>query len=151
MDKTHKPIMPPTYLLVALLLMIVFYFSFPSLRLLSIPWNLVGIIPLGIGVAVNLIADAQFHKVNTTVQPFKHSTTLVKDGMFRYSRNPMYLGFVLILIGIGLMLGSLLPFTIIPIFGAILHFKFIRVEEKMMSDSFGPSWIEYTKITRRWI
>jgi len=151
MDINHKPILPTTYLLVSLLIMIAIHIGFPSFRLIPIPWNLLGIFPLGIGVAVSTIAESQFHKVNTTVTPFKPSTTLVNDGMFRYSRNPMYLGFVLILIGIGLLLGSILPILIIPIFGVFIQVKFIRVEEEMMADSFGPAWQEYAKKTRRWV
>jgi protein-S-isoprenylcysteine O-methyltransferase Ste14 len=148
---TLKPILPPTYLLVSLVFMIAIHFSFPGLRLLPVPWNLVGILPVGLGVAVATTAEAQFHKLNTTVHPFKPSTSLVVDGMFRYSRNPMYLGFVLILVGVDILLGSLMPFILLPIFTAIIQFKFIRIEEKMMAESFGKAWLEYTQQTRRWI
>lgn len=147
----RKPIMPPTYLLFSLIFIIVIHFSFPGLRLVPVPWNLVGIFPVGLGVAISIIAEAQFTKRNTTVHPFKTSTSLVVDGMFRYSRNPMYLGFVLILVGVGILLGSLLPFIIIPIFAAIIQYKFIRIEEKMMAQSFGVAWKEYAQQTRRWI
>jgi len=143
--------MPPTYLLVAIFLMIPFYLFLPGPQLLSIPWSLLGIIPLVIGVGVSSLAEKQFHKAKTTVKPFIQATNLVTDGCYRYSRNPMYLGFVLVLIGIGIILGSLTPFLIIPLFIASIQIKFINIEEQMMAATFGSAWIAYTKRTRRWI
>ena len=82
---------------------------------------------------------------------YEMPTALVTDGLFHHSRNPMYLGFVLVLLGVGLMFGSLTPILVIPVFTAILQLVFIRTEEKMMAEVFGPAWLDYSCKTRRWI
>jgi protein-S-isoprenylcysteine O-methyltransferase Ste14 len=147
----RKPILPPTYLLAALVIMIIINFIFPTPKLLPIPWNLLGLLPLGIGVFISYRAEAQFHQVKTTVYPFKKASTLVTGGLFRISRNPMYLGFVLVLAGVGILLGSLIPLIIIPTFVALIHSKFILVEERLMAETFGEDWGNYRKKVRRWI
>lgn len=65
--------------------------------------------PLIFGVALNISADRMFKQHKTTVKPFEESTSLVTDGVFRFSRNPMYLGMVLILSGVVLLAGSTTP------------------------------------------
>ncbi len=149
--KTRRAILPPTYLLIALILMIGLHFIIPGVKLIPAPWNLTGLLSLGIGIVISYLAEAQFHKVKTTVQPFKESATLVIDGLFQVSRNPMYLGFVLILIGIAVLLGTLTPFSVIPIFTALITRKFIHVEERMLEETFGREYLAYCERVRRWI
>jgi protein-S-isoprenylcysteine O-methyltransferase Ste14 len=145
-----KSIFPTHYLLIAILLMIALHFLYPMARIIPVPWIVFGLIPLAIGIAINLIADKAFHQANTTVKPFEESASLITEGVFRYTRNPMYLGFVLILIGIALMFGSLSPWIIIPIYAIMMDFIFIRVEEDMLDAKFGPAWFDYKARVRRW-
>jgi protein-S-isoprenylcysteine O-methyltransferase Ste14 len=63
----------------------------------------------------------------------------------------MYLGFVLILVGVAIVLGSLAPFVVIPIFAILMDVVFIQVEERMLEQKFGSAWLEYTRKVRRWI
>jgi len=79
---------------------------YPEIKFISIPWNLLGLLFLGTGIGISYAAEAQFHRVNTSVKPFVKSTALVTDGMFKFSRNPMYLGFACILLGVAILLGS---------------------------------------------
>ncbi len=146
-----KGLFPTHYLLVAILLMLALHFLFPVTRIIPAPWIVFGFIPLAIGIAINLIADKAFHQANTTVKPFEESASLIREGVFRYTRNPMYLGFVLILIGISLLFGSLTPWIIVPIFAIMMDFIFIRVEERMLDEQFGPIWLEYKARVRRWL
>jgi protein-S-isoprenylcysteine O-methyltransferase Ste14 len=146
-----KQILPPTYVLIALLVMLVFHFAFPGIMLIPLPWNLLGLIPLVLGLALNIIADGAFHRAGTTVKPFQESTTLLTGGAYAISRHPMYLGFVLILIGAAVLLGSLTPWAIIAIFAVLMEVVFIQVEERMLDKKFGPAWLAYKKKVRRWI
>jgi protein-S-isoprenylcysteine O-methyltransferase Ste14 len=146
-----KQILPPTYVLIALVGMLVLHFTFPGIKLIPLPWNLLGLIPLVIGVALNFIADSAFRRAGTTVKPFQESSALLTDGVYRFSRHPMYLGFVLILIGVAILLGSLTPWVIIPIFAVLMDMVFIQIEERMLGEKFGPAWLEYKKKVRRWI
>jgi protein-S-isoprenylcysteine O-methyltransferase Ste14 len=146
-----RQILPPTYVLIALVLMLVLHFTFPGIKLIPLPWNLLGLIPLVIGVMLNLIADDAFHRAGTTVKPFQESSVLLTAGVYSFSRHPMYLGFVLILIGVATLLGSLTPWVIIPIFVLLMEVMFIQVEERMLGEKFGPIWFTYKKKVRRWI
>lgn len=131
--------------------MVALHFLFPFPRIIQPLWNLLGIVPLALGVTINLMADRAFHQANTTVKPFIELSTLVTEGVFRISRNPMYLGFVLILIGIAVLLGSLTPYVVILAFAIFLDRTFISVEERMLAEKFGAQWENYRQSTRRWI
>jgi protein-S-isoprenylcysteine O-methyltransferase Ste14 len=63
----------------------------------------------------------------------------------------MYLGFVLILIGVAFLVGSLSPYLVIIIFSILLDQAYIAVEERMLAEKFGQKWEEYRQHTRRWL
>jgi protein-S-isoprenylcysteine O-methyltransferase Ste14 len=131
--------------------MVLFHFIIPIIKLIPLPWNLLGLIPLVVGVTLNFIADGAFRRAGTTVKPFQESSALLTDGVYRFSRHPMYLGFVLILIGVATLLGSLTPWVIITIFAVLMEVVFIQVEERMLEEKYGPAWLAYKKKVRRWI
>ncbi|MFL7867379.1 MAG: isoprenylcysteine carboxylmethyltransferase family protein [Anaerolineales bacterium] len=143
-------ILPPTYLLIAMIAMLVLHFLFPVAWIVPPVWNLLGLVFLAAGVIMNLIADKAFHQAGTTVKPFEESSTLVTNGVFQASRNPMYLGFVLILTGTAILLRSLSPYMIIFAYAFLVDRRFIRVEEGMLAKKFGSSWEQYKSRTRRW-
>ena len=144
-------IMPPTYMLIAMLLMIFLNFVLPIMTIIPNPWSLLGIIPVVLGVYVSVVTEKAFRDASTTVTPFEESSALVTDGWYRISRNPMYLGFVLVLVGIAVLLRSLSPFAVIPLFMAAIEIVFIKAEERMLSGKFGGLYLAYSKNTRRWI
>ncbi len=146
-----KCVLPPTYLFIAIGAMPLVHFLFPVEKFINYPWNLSGCGPLALGVILNLVADAAFKKQGTTVKPFEGSTTLITTGVFRFSRHPMYLGMVLILLGIAILMGSLAPFIVVVIFAAVMELVFIRTEERMLEQKFGNTWLEYKKRVRRWL
>lgn len=151
MRNSLRPVLPPTYLLVALAAILLLNFALPLGRFIPTPWNLLGLLPLAAGLALNFVADSAFHKAGTTVKPFQESTALLTGGVYRLSRNPMYLGFVLILAGIVILLRSLSPWVILPIFVGLMQVKFIRAEERMMEEKFGPDWLAYKRQVRQWL
>jgi protein-S-isoprenylcysteine O-methyltransferase Ste14 len=63
----------------------------------------------------------------------------------------MYLGFVLILLGLAILLGSLFPLLIVPVFAVVMDRVFIVVEERMLGEKFGQAWLDYKGRTRRWL
>jgi len=146
-----KKIMPTTYLLVAILLCVVLHFLVPILYIMASPWNLIGLIPLFFGLWINLSADRAFKKAETTVKPFEESNALIQDGVFRWSRNPMYLGFVAILIGISVLLRSLSPYIAVVVFVVLIDLMYIQVEEQMLEKKFGDEWKRYRSRVRKWI
>jgi len=148
---TGKNTLPPTYLLSAIVIMAVLHFVVPIAKVIPRPWNFFGTIPLALGIVINVIASNDFDRVGTTVKPFEGSSALVTTGVFRLSRHPMYLGFVLILIGIAVIMRSLTPYVVIPCFAILMDTVFIRVEERMLEEQFGDDWFEYKREVRRWI
>ena len=146
-----KKIMPPTWLLIAIVAMLTLHFLIPAALIIPRLWNLLGLIPIFLGVAINMNADKAFHQVNTTVKPFEESSSLVTRGVFRISRNPMYLGFVLILIGISIFLRSITSYLVIIAFAILIDRIYITVEEQMLSEQFGVAWEVYKNKVRRWL
>jgi protein-S-isoprenylcysteine O-methyltransferase Ste14 len=147
----NKAVLPPTVLLISIVIMLGFRFLLPVRMVIPLPWNLLGIAPLACGIALNLIADNAFRKANTTVKPFEESTVLLASGVFQISRHPMYLGFVLILIGIATMLRSLTSYVVVPVFVVLMDRVFIKVEDQMLEKKFGQAWLEYKQRVRRWV
>ena len=146
-----KSVLPPTYLFTALVAMLMVHFVFPTEIIINYPWSLFGCGPLAMGIILNLIADAAFKKHNTTVKPFDESAALITTGVFRISRHPMYLGMVLILLGIAILMGSLMPFFVVIVFATLMEVVFIKTEERMLEQKFGSVWLEYKKKVRRWL
>ena len=139
---------PPVILLCGLIAQVVLYFTFPVLVNLSI---LFGILILIIGISLVYISLRKLSKMKTTFIPDGKPEKLVKDGPFRFSRNPIYLGMLLILVGVSISLQSFSSLMISIIFGLIINFTWIKHEEKKLEDIFDSEWEEYSKRTRRWL
>ncbi len=146
-----KPMMPTTGLLIAILIMVALRLLWPAGLVIPRGWNLLGILPLAAGAALNFVADQAFKRVGTTVKPFQESSALVENGAFAVSRNPMYLGFTLILLGLALLLRALSPFAVVIAFAVVLDRAYIAVEERMLQAKFGDDWAAYTRRVRRWV
>jgi protein-S-isoprenylcysteine O-methyltransferase Ste14 len=146
-----KKIMPPTWLLIAIVTMLALHFLFPVVWIIPPLWNLLGLFFIASGMIMNLIADKAFHQAGTTVKPFKESSSLVTNGVFQISRNPMYLGFVLILTGIAVLLRSLSPYLVVFAFAIFIDRIYVKTEELMLAEKFGISWEQYKSKIRRWL
>ena len=89
--------------------------------------------------------------MGTAIHPLARSSFLVRSGPFRFSRNPIYLGMVLILSGAALALGSATPWLIIPVFIGVLAQQVIAGEERKLTAEFGAEYLEYCTRVRRWL
>lgn len=146
-----KRLLPPAYLFTSIVVMAMLHYIAPVVKLIPYPYNLVGGVPLALGIVLNLTADRAFKRYGTTVKPFEESTALVRDGAFRISRHPMYLGMVLILLGIAMLMGSATPFLVVAAFGISMDRVFVRAEERMLEGKFDAAWRDYKSQVRRWI
>jgi len=144
-------LLPPHYFFGAILLAVVLHFLLPVREILTYPWRLLGFAPLVIGIVLNLLADRAFKKHDTTVKPFEESSALITGGVFRITRNPMYMGMILILFGVAMLLGSTTPFAVVVLLVAMLDRAFITPEEQKLEDTFGERFRQYRGRVRRWI
>lgn len=117
----------------------------------GVAWWSTGIAVLGVSIAI--LGVLQFRKAGTTVDPRapEQSTNLVVGGVYRYSRNPMYLGFFLVLCAWGLHLGSVISLLVLPVFIVYMNRFQIVPEERFMHDQFGELYDKYRSEVRRWI
>jgi protein-S-isoprenylcysteine O-methyltransferase Ste14 len=146
-----KRVLPPTYFLIAGLAMLALHLLAPVALLVPWPWSLLGLVPIVAGAALNLVADRRFKRAGTTIKPFETSSALVTDGPFRYSRNPMYLGMLAMLAGLWLLIGTLGPLVVLPIFFWVIRQRFVLPEEDAMAQQFGSAWEDYQRKVRRWL
>lgn len=138
-------------MLVAILLMTGLHFVLPWVQLLMTPWRLFGAVPLGFGILLNIWADQLFKRAGTAVKPFEPSIALIIAGPFHFSRNPMYLGMALVLVGIAIGLGSATPWFVVPLFVWLVTARYIVSEERKLEATFGQQYYEYKDKVRRWV
>jgi len=147
---TPPKILPPHYFLLSLALMIGLGLLDQS-DLLPAPWPYVGLAPWVLGLWLALQGSRRFAKAGTNIVPFTESTALVTDGVFAVSRNPMYVGMILGLVGTALLLNGWLAWLVIVPFVAIIRGYFINNEERLMAETFGAAYATYSASVRRWI
>jgi len=86
-----------------------------------------------------------------TAHNFDKSTTVIEKSFFSFSRNPMYLGMILILIGMSIWMNNAWTLLAPIFFFLVMQFKFIPFEEKKMEQELGTKYLEYKKKVRRWM
>jgi protein-S-isoprenylcysteine O-methyltransferase Ste14 len=105
------------------------------------------------GAAVCILGVASFRRAKTTVNPMTPEATsaLVIVGVYRWTRNPMYLGFLLILCGLAGYLSNALAAALLPVFIVYMTRFQIRPEERALEARFGADYVAYKVRVRRWI
>ena len=141
---------PPHYLLVlSLCMLLTWYFGESSPQnLLLIIFGL-GLIGFGFLLAFNSIA--KFIRAKTGVVPFSESTTLITEGFYKYTRNPMYVGMNSFLLGLLIILNNPINFIFLIIFFFIVRNLFVIKEEVQMEETFGEDYLAYKRKARRWL
>mgnify|MGYP000499719522 CR=1 FL=1 len=118
----------------------------PALRFLA--WGLVIL-----GASVALAGVVTFRRHRTTVNPFKPGTasTLVESGIYRRTRNPMYVGVTLALLGFAAWRGHPLSLVLVALFPAFIQRFQIAPEERALGEIFGPAYAAYKTRVPRWL
>jgi protein-S-isoprenylcysteine O-methyltransferase Ste14 len=141
---------PPTYFFLGIVVAAIPYFLLPQLNMISFPFNWLGLILVIGGVALTASATREFEKYNTP-HNFNTSTTLVTSGVYKFSRNPIYLGMILGLVGVAILFQNLFSFLAPILFFLIIEFRFIPFEEEKMAVEIGPGYNDYQQRVRRWV
>jgi len=142
---------PPVYLFLSILAVLILHFYLPVYQIVTAPYSYIGILIIALAVWVIVWHAGYFRKYDTPIRPFEESTFLIKEGLYQYSRNPIYLAMVFILFGGAVMLGSLTTFLVFPVFALLIEKNFIEKEEEFLSQIFGKPYIEYKNSVRRWL
>ncbi len=103
------------------------------------------------GLGLMVAAIWEFQKAKTSPVPHMQPSAMITSGIFGITRNPIYLGDALILLGLGFGLGAISTLIVLPLFVALIHLRFIRAEEKRLEAGFPETWPRYRSKVRRWI
>lgn len=123
----------------------------PIKRIILPPANTIGLLLIVIGLGLNVWSSQILKESKTSIAYQDASDHLVLEGPFRFSRNPIYLSGIILLFGIALLLGSLITFVFPTVLLLILEWVYIPIEERMLEDTFGSSYLDYKTRVRRWI
>jgi len=148
-EKSRK-IIPPVYLLLALVMMWVMQYFFPLYQYIHEPVAYTGVVAVLLGITMAAIPAAVFRKAGTGIRPFDKATTLVTSGFYRYTRNPMYLGMFLMLAGAAFLMGSVGATLPVIVFILIIRNNFVMGEERFLEASFGQQYLDYKSKVKRW-
>ncbi len=106
----------------------------------------------GVGIAIGMLGLIQFMWKRTTIDPHhpQEAKVLITSGIYRFSRNPMYLALVICLVGFGLKLAHALTFLLVPVFIIYMNHFQIKPEEEVLEEKFGEEYRQYKAKVRRW-
>tara|TARA_X000000950_G_C13765004_1_gene598493 strand:+ start:537 stop:980 length:444 start_codon:yes stop_codon:yes gene_type:complete len=139
---------------IVLILVVSNFLSSKKIDIINIPnQTLVSIIILLIGVFILIVPVSKFIKSKTTVNPikFKKVNKLITSGIYKYSRNPMYLGFLMIVISTSIYYLNIFSIITPILFYFWINRYQIKREEIFLREKFGKEYLLYTTKTRRWI
>ena len=144
---------PPILALMSAILMLIISKYFNKANFSLNQHNQFALFFLIVALIIILISIAKFIKIKTTISPLKPNKTsiLVDSGIYKHTRNPMYLGLLLILFSLFLYLKNFLSFLVLPLFVIYITKNQILPEEKVLENLFGDQYKKYKNKVRRWI
>jgi len=113
--------------------------------------DLLGGLLVGAGVLLMLLAFAEFRRHRTTVIPHNTPSRLIQSGIFSRTRNPIYVGDVLVLAGLILRFDAVLALPLVPVFVWIIEKRFVVPEEDRLRRAFRMDYARYETKVRRWV
>lgn len=144
-------LLPPLLWILMLALIGVCHWTGFGPQVIPDPWHWSGAAVFAVGFAITIIANRHFRRVQTNIHTFRDPNVLVTDGLFALSRNPMYLGFSLSLLGAALLANEWLALVPAGFFIAVTQFHYTPFEERATERVFGDDWRTYKTRVRRWI
>ena len=143
---------PPPVLLVAAILAGIGLQRVLPLELTNWPgWSVLGWGMIGVGVAILVTGWVQFYQAKTNIQPHRPSSHLIRNGLYRHSRNPLYVAFLFLQVGIGLRMNNVWIVVLAPVSMFVITRFIIAREEAYLERAFGDAYVEYKRETRRWL
>ncbi|MCB1843303.1 MAG: isoprenylcysteine carboxylmethyltransferase family protein [Halioglobus sp.] len=149
--QVKRVIYPPIWLVLGLVAVFGLNEFLPGPRFSGVAAQVVGGAMILAGLVLLVLANGLFTRAGTDVIPFRNVSALVTNGVYRFTRNPMYLGMLLVLLGCAVTVGSVYALVIPPLFAGIVQVRFIRAEEALLHSLFGDEYAAYCQRVRRWL
>lgn len=147
-----KKILPPFLFMMFVVIMGGICWGMGSLHNVIYPFTLIGLPFIVAGLLLAIVGKRLFRRLGANIMTFDEPSALITDGVYKYTRNPMYLGFVIAMAGFSLLMGAAVTsFLIAGLFFIITDRWYIVFEEKAMHHKFGLEYEEYCREVRRWI
>jgi protein-S-isoprenylcysteine O-methyltransferase Ste14 len=144
-------LIPPVHFQICLALMAQQRWLWPVRIIFPFPYNLLGTAPILAGLLIGFWGVWQFRRAGTKIRPYREPDVFVTEGPYRYTRNPMYLGVSLVLLGVWILLGAVSSVVGPPIYVFAADRFYIPFEEQRLREKFGAAFDAYCARTRRWI
>ena len=152
MPSLESKVPPPAIMLVMALFMWLIARGAPSLHFEIPAHNWLALVLVSVGFVTGILGVVTFRKAKTTVNPLKpHASSLVTWGVYAISRNPMYLGGLIMLLGWALFLLNALAFVFLPVYVFYINCFQIAPEERALTSLFGGTYVTYQSRARRWL
>ena len=110
----------------------------------------IGVVVAAVGIAIAASGVWQFRRARTTVLPFGGTSRIVETGIYRWTRNPMYLGMAFAYAGFAFLINSAWTFAFLPVSIVLVQLFVIRYEERYLAIKFGDAYKSYRSRVRRW-
>ncbi len=114
-------------------------------------WTLTAWVPIGAGVIILVFCWVQFFRAKTSVLHHRPANQLLQSGLYRFSRNPIYVSGLLLQLGIALMMNNLWIVLLIPLSKVVFDSYVIAGEEAYLERAFGDAYVDYKRSVRRWL
>ncbi len=114
-------------------------------------WYVAGWALVGAAVVILVAGWVQFYRGKTNIQPHRPASNLLQSGLYRFSRNPIYLAGLLLLLGIALLMNNLWIVLLVPVSKFVFDRFIIAREEAYLERAFGEVYLDYKRSVRRWL
>lgn len=142
---------PASTLGASLITAVILHYFFPVATVIPFPYNLLGLLIVGFGIYLVLQSVLLLRSYNTTLEPSGNPSSLVTKYPYNHSRNPIYLGDLLIAVGAATALSSISAYIAPIIFFIVVNTIIIPFEENMLQKNFGIEYERYKGSVRRWL
>jgi protein-S-isoprenylcysteine O-methyltransferase Ste14 len=146
----RKFYIPPTLIAYCVLSMVLLYFFVPQYNFIRFPYNLIGLLIAFLGFTIMGKARDPFRKHQTTLK-IEKSNQLIREGVFSKTRNPMYVGMCILVLGFSIFSTNVIALSLPFIFIVLVSLIYIKKEEQLLIEKFGEEYLEYKNEVRRLI
>src|SRR4051812_29927348 len=150
-DNPGLPIPPPLLFVLPILAAIPLERFYPTMLAAGAVRWISGGLFVGLGMALDIAGFVTQRRAGTSPIPIRPTTRIVSDGVYRYTRNPMYVGFALCTLGIAILCDSLWMVAVVPIGLVLTNVLIVTREERYLERKFGDEYREYQRQVRRWL